>query len=377
MKKIAIAICVLLTNSLFAAAPISISGQGTAPYTNLFGKPEKAVEDLAKVNAITDAINRALENQTESLRQQFKSAGQSIKLEDYFSKKLITELSTTLINDDKVEKTLTVRFEGKLDITALRDALNAVPAEDIVDSVKRSDASVVVFFSVRESTAVTIHDDEVKKEGGVNSSVASNSEAEGDLTVTDTGTSKSESSLKQKKQQVKESSSGSVKLKTDKIDYELDQNSKEAFGEGLKARFISKGIKEIIDGAMFDCAEVLDEAYGSGGSPKSKDFKAITENILTEEPDVQFFIIGSLDFSYPTNDPVTGMPTYNGTITGKVYKMREPGKMPTYVSGLAPLESKQSASTQQDAKKRVVAQLAELAADEIISQLRANKVLKQ
>jgi hypothetical protein len=377
MKRIAIAICVLLTNSLFAAAPISISGQGTAPYTNLFGKPEKAVEDLAKVNAITDAINRALENQTESLRQQFKSAGQSIKLEDYFSKKLITELSTTLINDDKVEKTLTVRFEGKLDITALRDALNAVPAEDIVDSVKRSDASVVVFFSVRESTGVTIHDDEVKKEGGVNSSVASNSEAEGDLTVTDTGTSKSESSLKQKKQQVKESSSGSVKLKTDKIDYELDQNSKEAFGEGLKARFISKGIKEIIDGAMFDCAEVLDEAYGSGGSPKSKDFKAITENILTEEPDVQFFIIGSLDFSYPTNDPVTGMPTYNGTITGKVYKMREPGKMPTYVSGLAPLESKQSASTQQDAKKRVVAQLAELAADEIISQLRANKVLKQ
>ena len=377
MKRIAIAICVLLTNSLFAAAPISISGQGTAPYTNLFGKPEKAVEDLAKVNAITDAINRALENQTESLRQQFKSAGQSIKLEDYFSKKLITELSTTLINDDKVEKTLTVRFEGKLDITALRDALNAVPAEDIVDSVKRSDASVVVFFSVRESTGVTIHDDEVKKEGGVNSSVASNSEAEGDLTVTDTGTSKSESSLKQKKQQVKESSSGSVKIKTDKIDYELDQNSKEAFGEGLKARFISKGIKEIIDGAMFDCAEVLDEAYGSGGSPKSKDFKAITENILTEEPDVQFFIIGSLDFSYPTNDPVTGMPTYNGTITGKVYKMREPGKMPTYVSGLAPLESKQSASTQQDAKKRVVAQLAELAADEIISQLRANKVLKQ
>ena len=377
MKKIAIAICVLLTNSLFAAAPISISGQGTAPYTNLFGKPDKTVEDLAKSNAITDAINRALENQTETLRQQFKGSGQSIKLEDYFSKKLITELSTTLINDDKVEKTLTVRFEGKLDITALRDVLNAATDENVVSTVNRSDASVVVFFTVRESTGVTKHDEEVKKEGGVNSSVASNSEAEGDLTVTDTGTSKSESSLKQKKQQVKESSSGSVKLKTDKIDYELDQNSKEAFGEGLKARFISKGIKEIIDGAMFDCAEVLDEAYGSGGSPKSKDFKAITENILTEEPDVQFFIIGSLDFSYPTNDPVTGMPTYNGTITGKVYKMREPGKMPTYVSGLAPLESKQSASTQQDAKKRVVAQLAELAADEIISQLRANKVLKQ
>ena len=377
MKKIAIAICVLLTNSLFAAAPISISGQGTAPYTNLFGKPDKTVEDLAKSNAITDAINRALENQTETLRQQFKGSGQSIKLEDYFSKKLITELSTTLINDDKVEKTLTVRFEGKLDITALRDALNAVPAEDIVDSVKRSDASVVVFFSVRESTGVTIHDDEVKKEGGVNSSVASNSEAEGDLTVTDTGTSKSESSLKQKKQQVKESSSGSVKLKTDKIEYELDQNSKEAFGEGLKARFISKGIKEIIDGAMFECAEVLDEAYGSGGSPKSKDFKAITENLIAEEPGVQYFIIGSLDFSYPTDDPVTGMPTYNGTITGKVYKMREPGKLPSQVSGLAPQESKQSASTQQDAKKRVVAKLAELAADEIISQLRVNQVLKQ
>ena len=377
MKRIAIAICVLLTNSLFAAAPISISGQGTAPYTNLFGKPDKTVEDLAKSNAITDAINRALENQTETLRQQFKGSGQSIKLEDYFSKKLITELSTTLINDDKVEKTLTVRFEGKLDITALRDVLNAATDENVVSTVNRSDASVVVFFTVRESTGVTKHDEEVKKEGGVNSSVASNSEAEGDLTVTDTGTSKSESSLKQKKQQVKESSSGSVKLKTDKIEYELDQNSKEAFGEGLKARFISKGIKEIIDGAMFECAEVLDEAYGSGGSPKSKDFKAITENLIAEEPGVQYFIIGSLDFSYPTDDPVTGMPTYNGTITGKVYKMREPGKLPSQVSGLAPQESKESASTQQDAKKRVVAKLAELAADEIISQLRVNQVLKQ
>ena len=377
MKRIAIAICVLLTNSLFAAAPISISGQGTAPYTNLFGKPDKTVEDLAKSNAITDAINRALENQTETLRQQFKGSGQSIKLEDYFSKKLITELSTTLINDDKVEKTLTVRFEGKLDITALRDVLNAATDENVVSTVNRSDASVVVFFTVRESTGVTKHDEEVKKEGGVNSSVASNSEAEGDLAVTDTGTSKSESSLKQKKQHVKESSSGSVKLKTDKIEYELDQNSKEAFGEGLKARFISKGIKEIIDGAMFECAEVLDEAYGSGGSPKSKDFKAITENLIAEEPGVQYFIIGSLDFSYPTDDPVTGMPTYNGTITGKVYKMREPGKLPSQVSGLAPQESKQSASTQQDAKKRVVAKLAELAADEIISQLRVNQVLKQ
>lgn len=108
MKKIAIAICVLITNSLFAAAPISISGQGTAPYTNLFGKPDKAVEDLAKANALTDAIERALENQPEAFRQQFKSSGSVIKLEEYFSKKLVKELSTTLINDDKVEKTLTV-----------------------------------------------------------------------------------------------------------------------------------------------------------------------------------------------------------------------------------------------------------------------------
>lgn len=377
MKKIALAICALLTNSLFAAAPISISGQGTAPYTNLFGKPDKSVEDLAKSNAITDAINRALENQTESLRQQFKSAGQSIKLEEYFNQKIVTELSTILINDNKEDKVITLRFDGKLDLTALRDALNAVPAEKHITTVNRSDASVVVFFTVRESTGVTIHDSEVKKESSVNSSEAKNSESEGDISATDTGTNKSETSLKQNKQQVKESSSGSVTLKTDKIEYELDENSKDAFGEGLKARFISKGIKEIIDGAMFDCADVIDEAYGSGGAPKSKDFKAITENILEESPGVQFFIIGTLDFSYPTNDPVTGMPTYNGTITGKVYQMGEPGKKPTQVSGLAPQESKQSAQTQQDAKKRVVAQLAELAADEIISQLRVNQVLKQ
>jgi hypothetical protein len=62
-------------------------------------------------------------------------------------------------------------------------------------------------------------------------------------------------------------------------------------------------------------------------------------------------------------------------VSGKVYKLREPGKMPTTVGGLAPLEAKISAPTQQDAKKRVVAKLGELAADEIISFLNQKGIL--
>ena len=151
--------------------------------------------------------------------------------------------------------------------------------------------------------------------------------------------------------------------------------SKELFGDGLKSRFASKGINEIFDGAMFESAEQLDTVYGAGESIKSQTWKAVTENISSEEPSIQYLIVGTLDFSFPTKDQISGMPIYSGTVSGKVYKMREPGKMPTVVGGLPPLEAKISAPTQQDAKKRVVAKLSELAADEIISYLKQKGTL--
>jgi hypothetical protein len=273
------------------------------------------------------------------------------------------------------ERNVDVVFTGSLDITALRDFLNSIPKEELQNQAQLSDALVAVFFTVRETSGMTIFADEIKTDSAAATTDAMNKESEGGVEESENGVSQSETSIRQEKSQLKTTASGSTTIRTDKAQYTLDDISKELFGDGLKARFTSKGINEIFDGAMFESAEQLDEVYGAGESIRSKNWKAVTEDIANEEPSIQYLIVGTMDFSYPTDDPVTGMPMYSGTVSGKVYKLREAGKMPTTVGGLAPLEAKISAPTQQDAKKRVVAKLSELAADEIISFLNQKGIL--
>ena len=373
MKKIAIAICVLLTNSLFAAAPISISGQGTAPYTNLFGKPDKAVEDLAKANALTDAIERALENQPEAFRQQFKSSGSVIKLEEYFSKKLVKELSTTLINDDKVEKTLTVQFQGNLDITALRDALNALPKNQIPESaVSRSEDKAVVFMTVRETESNTSFDAEVVIENSNQKISQSESEATGNVEATDEGTSKTESSAKKASVKTKQKTGGAAtRIKSDEQVYRLDKASKNGFGSGLRARFLNKGMQKIKNGGMFKCSKDLDEAFALGDDVDADTWEKVFTEVRTREPSVKFAIVGTLDFSAPSQDLNSGFSVINGTVTGAVFPVEGDG-IPDAVAELPPMHFKASAESQQDAKKAVVTRLSELAADEIITTLHNN-----
>ena len=376
MKKIAIAICVLLTNSLFAAAPISISGQGTAPYTNLFGKPDKAVEDLAKSNAITDAINRALENQSETLRERFKKAGPTITLEDYFAKKLITELSTTLVNDDKAEKTLTMRFEGKLDLTALRDALNSVPADQVQSSVNLSKSEAVIFFTVRMTSKNKVSTGERSSssnaEGDAATSLAKNNENEGNVSATDEGISDSETSPKQAKGKFNEqetvAESTSETEVAGELTWKLDKVSKTLFGNGLLDRFSSKGFNDVLDGAEFESSTELDAAYGVGGDIPPAVWKQIVAEVRESEPSVKYLVVGTLDFSIPTKDSVTGDHLMTGKVSGTIKKLEGTGRPRTFAA-LADIEAKQSAATQQDAKTRVVEKLAELAADEIITNI--------
>jgi hypothetical protein len=378
MKKLAIAICILLTNGLFAAAPISISGQGTASYTNLFGKPDKSVENQAKANAITDAINRALENQSEALREQFKKAGASITLDDYFSKKLITELSTNLLNDDKAEKKITMRFEGKLDLTALRDALNAMPSDKIQKSaVNLSKAEAAIFFTVRMTSKNKVSTGEKSSEANVDANVtatqAKNNESEGRASASDDGVSKSETSLKQAKGKVKaqvsESESSSVTQVADEQTWKLDKASKTSFGNGLMDRFSSKGFADILDGAEFDSAAQLDAAYGAGDDIPAAVWKQIVSEVRESEPSVKYLVVGTLDFSIPTKDPINGLHLMTGKVSGTIKKLEGTGRPRTFAA-LADIEAKQSAATQQDAKTRVMAILTEKAADDIIAKLR-------
>lgn len=363
-----------LANHAFTAEPIFIQGKGTAPYDNLFGKPDQKFIEQAKANAVFNAILQGIQNQPEGLRSHFKSAASNLSIKDYIDKFIILETANKFEVISK-EREVVVLYTGQMDLTSLRDYLNAVPQTALKNQAQLSDALVAVFFTVRETSGMTIFDAERKTDSAAATTDAMNKESEGGVEESDSGVSQSETSIRQEKAQVKTSSSGSTTIRTDEAQYTLDDISKELFGDGLKARFTSKGINEIFDGAMFESAEQLDEVYGAGDSIRSKHWKAVTEDISNEEPSIQYLIVGTLDFSYPTEDPVTGMPTYSGTVSGKVYKLREPGKMPTTVGGLAPLEAKISAPTQQDAKKRVVAKLGELAADEIISFLNQKGIL--
>jgi hypothetical protein len=363
-----------LANHAFAAEPIFIQGKGTAPYDNLFGKPDQKFIEQAKANAVFNAILQGIQNQPEGLRSHFKSAASNLSIKDYIDKFIILETANKFEVISK-EREVVVLYTGQMDLTSLRDYLNAVPQTALKNQAQLSDALVAVFFTVRETSGMTIFDAERKTDSAAASTEAMNKESEGDVEESDSGVSQSETSIRQEKAQLKTTSSGSTTIRTDKAQYTLDDISKELFGDGLKARFTSKGINEIFDGAMFESAEQLDEVYGAGESIRSKNWKAVTEDIANEEPSIQYLIVGTMDFSYPTDDPVTGMPMYSGTVSGKVYKLREAGKMPTTVGGLAPLEAKISAPTQQDAKKRVVAKLSELAADEIISFLNQKGIL--
>ena len=378
----------LCVNNLIGAEPISITGRGSSAYNNLFGKPDQKFIDEAKAKALFDATVRGIQNQPEGLRSHFKSAGTKLTLQDYIQKGIILENIaktpdpiTGPNSPDKrwrinfTEREVFAQFDGQMDLTALRDFLNSIPKSELQNQPELSGALVAVFFTVRETSAMTLFDADRKTDSAAATNEAMNKDTEGEVEESDSGVSQSETTIRKEKAQVKTSSSGSTTIRTDKAQYTLDDISKELFGDGLKARFTTKGINEIFDGAMFESAEQLDEVYGAGDSIRSKHWKAVTEDISNEEPSIQYLIVGTLDFSYPTEDPLSGMPTYSGTVSGKVYKLREPGKMPTTVGGLAPLEAKLSAPTQQDAKKRVVSKLGELAADEIISFLNQKGIL--
>lgn len=247
-------------------------------------------------------------------------------MEDYFAKKLITELSTTLVNDDKAEKILTMRFEGKLDLTALKDALNSVPADQVQSSVNLSKSEAAIFFTVRMTSKNKVSTGErsysSNAEGDAATSLAKNNENEGNDSATDEGVSKSETSLKQAKGKFKEqetiTESSSETEVADEQKWKVDKASKTSFGNGLLDRFSSKGFNDVLDGAEFESSTELDTAYGVGDDIPPAVWKQIVAEVRESEPSVKYLVVGTLDFSIPTKDPVTGMHLMTGKVSGTI-----------------------------------------------------------
>jgi len=114
---------------------------------------------------------------------------------------------------------------------------------------------------------------------------------------------------------------------------------------------------------------VLDTQFGTGDAVPPAVWRQLTGEVRTAEPTVQYVIVGTLDFSIPTNDPISGMQKVTGTVAGKIYQLGGAG-LPRLVAALAPVTNSGVAPTQQDAKKRVLAALGPMAADEILTKLK-------
>ena len=228
-------------------------------------------------------------------------------------------------------------------------------------AVDQPKSEVAIFYTVRMSSINRV------SSGEISSSV--NAEVDGSA---DEGVSKSQTSLKQAKGKFNEqetvAESTSDTEVAGELTWKLDKVSKTAFGNRLLDRFASKGFNDVLDGAEFESSTELDAAYGVGGDIPPAVWKQIVAEVRESEPSVKYLVVIMLDFMTPANDPVTGMHQMTGKVSGTIKNLEGTGRARTF-AGLADIEFKASAATQQDAKTRVVEMLAELAADEIITNI--------
>ena len=235
----------------------------------------------------------------------------------------------------------------------------------------------VIFYTVRMSSVNKVSSGEIFSSvnaGAVTpTNLAKNNENEGNVSATDEAISDSETSPKQAQGKFNEqetvAESTSETEVAGELTWKLDKVSKTLFGNGLLDRFSSKGFNDVLDGAEFESSTELDAAYGVGGDIPPAVWKQIVAEVRESEPSVKYLIVVTLDFMIPANDPVTGLTVMTGKVSGTIKKLEGTGRARTF-AGLADIEAKLSAATQQDAKIRVVERLAELAADEIITKIR-------
>lgn len=168
-------------------------------------------------------------------------------------------------------------------------------------------------------------------------------------------------------------SSASRTVKSDVLQYALDGPAREEFGSALYDRFASKGFENIVDGAFFEAASVLDDAFGKGDVVPAAVWRKVVAGLREEEPGVGYMIVGTLDCGTPRKDSMTGMWVVEATVTGKVYKLG--AKTPRLVAALSPQTMMGKAADQLQAKKRAVTGICPLAADEILAKLKAKNII--
>lgn len=369
MKKLLLLFSLLFALNASAAAPIPIKGQGTATNTAIIGGASRDVKWMARQDAARNAIESELSKGSEALRQQFRQLGDKFNIEDFEKKRIVKERLKTVFEEDKKDKTVTAFFSGTLDVSALRDEMNSMASSggattDGAAPMALSKDKVAVFFTARLNAAAEKFDDNVNK----TAKKQSNKEAEASQKATDDGVATSETTL----QQSKIVSGGSTIVRRDKQIYELDGPMREHLAAGLLDRASSKGFNRIVDGATMESSTELDAAFGGGNVVPPKIYKKIATEVRERSAKIKNIIIGTLDFSAPGKDAVTGQVKILASLSGKVYAFDEDGELEV-VAALKPISKSGMAGTEEDARKSGVDLLSEEAMDEIITKLNNKK----
>ena len=334
------------------AQVIDVKGIGEVDAKDGDGKeiPLKQTIQAATHMACLKAVEEAISHEPAALRQQF---GERVG-DDEARKKTVAGLVTdrfieTMPRPKLSTPRMRVYLRGKLDMAALRDQLNLWPK--IEEKALQADVVAAVFFTVRRTVAVRNGDAEERRE---------NNKEKGKEKLDENGI-ETEEDIRERKERRIEKIFEEAKL-------EADPEFKAQWGTGLLGQFTEKGFKDMVDGALFDVSDALDADVTKRGSPAAKTLMKMMAEVRELDDSMTMVILGTLDFSQPTVDPVSGLWSVQGTASGKIWKVPSRG-LPRTIAALSPVRHKALARSQQDAKGKALAEIAPLVADEIISKL--------
>lgn len=337
---------------------LHIEGEASVP--TAAANPTSEEKSETEIAALKNGFQNALQNQSEAMRQQYADRKPGI---EGAALSLVTNKHSK-ITVNATGNTITAIVNGDIDFAAFRDLLNRMPRT--TQQVVLSDSEVAVFFTARTTTENKVFRSDSERQENNSGSI----ETEANQQASQTGVSTSDVEINKVQKRVIEADV----TRADVQKFALDGPASESFGSGLTGQFTEKGFKQIVDGAMFETSRMLGEAFGSGNVVPAKVWKAVVQEVRENEPSVKYVIVGTIDFSMPQTDDITGGTLINATVMGKVYQLGQSG-LPRQIAGLQPITQKGVAPNQQDAKKRVLAALASLAADEIITKLKNNSAL--
>ena len=364
MKKLLL-IALFLPLAQIHAQMLEIRGIGDAKVVDAAGKPLPPGEGAKQAvrAAAINSIDQLLEAQSSNIRQQFNERVKGSVEREEEVKGMINDLKV-VVDPIPEQKIVRVRIVGSLDLNTLKDKMNQWPK--ISAQVVTSSKQAVVFFTARRTTATEKAGIKVKTENA------------NDKTSSQSGKEALEENAVETTEKVSTTDTTVVGITNvemnDKVLWESDTQLKGDFGTGLMGQFTDKGFADVTDGSMFTTSEELDADITKKGAPSALTWKKVIKEVKETDSNIEMIVIGNIDFSAPTEDPVTGMWKVATSMSGKVYQLGT--GMPKLVTALGSKTFNGLATSQEEAKKRALEAMAPLAADEMISKLKNKDILK-